>query len=219
MKRFVAGADRAQSTLLPESLDDWVDESNPVRVIDAFVDALNVAELGFEGVEPAATGQLLSSFMPLEALHLWLPQPGAVEPAAGTRGGAQRRGDVAAGSVGAGPQDDCGLPQGQRQCHQEGLCAVRRAVPPLCEHSACQAPRAPFFFSFFLSSPFSCLTAPQAFSCPDRVLSQAGARRCCQGWPLLQRPPPSGGPRPLQQSSTTAGLMGRGGRLHSCLFF
>ena len=42
MKRFVAGADRAQSSLLPESLDDWVDESNPVRVIDAFVDALNV---------------------------------------------------------------------------------------------------------------------------------------------------------------------------------
>jgi len=37
MKCFVAGADRSQSTLLPESLDDWVDESNPVRVIDAFV--------------------------------------------------------------------------------------------------------------------------------------------------------------------------------------
>ena len=59
MKRFVAGADRAQSTLLPESLDDWVDESNPVRLIDAFVDALNVAELGFEGVKPAATGAAL----------------------------------------------------------------------------------------------------------------------------------------------------------------
>ena len=57
MKRFVAGADRSQSTLLPESLDDWVDESNPVRVIDAFVEALNVAELGFDGVEPAATGR------------------------------------------------------------------------------------------------------------------------------------------------------------------
>ena len=50
-------ADRAQSTLLPESLDDWVDESNPVRVIDAFVDALNVGELGFDGIEPAATGR------------------------------------------------------------------------------------------------------------------------------------------------------------------
>src|SRR5262249_13275377 len=72
---------------------------------------------------------VLSSFIPLEALHLWLPQPGAVESAAGTRGGAQRRGDVAAWSVSAGPQDDCGLPQGQRRSHQEGLCALRRAVP------------------------------------------------------------------------------------------
>ncbi len=57
MKRFVAGADRGQSTLLPECLDDWIDENNPVRVIDAFVDALDLGELGFEGVEPAATGR------------------------------------------------------------------------------------------------------------------------------------------------------------------
>jgi transposase len=54
MKRFVAGADRTQSRLLPECLDDFIDESNPVRVIDAFVDALNLAELGFDGLEPAA---------------------------------------------------------------------------------------------------------------------------------------------------------------------
>jgi len=40
MAGFVEGADRAQSTLLPECLDDWVDESNPVRFIDAFVDGL-----------------------------------------------------------------------------------------------------------------------------------------------------------------------------------
>ena len=46
MKRFVEGADRGQSTLLPECLDDWIDESNPVRVIDAFVDALDLGELG-----------------------------------------------------------------------------------------------------------------------------------------------------------------------------
>ena len=57
MKRFVEGADRGQSTLFPECLDDWVDEDNPVRVIDAFVDALDLAELGFEGVEPAETGR------------------------------------------------------------------------------------------------------------------------------------------------------------------
>ena len=40
MKRFIEGADRSQSTLLPECLDDWVDESNAVRAVDIFVDAL-----------------------------------------------------------------------------------------------------------------------------------------------------------------------------------
>jgi transposase len=55
VKRFVAGADRAQSPLSPES--HWVDESNSVRVVDAFVDALDIAELGFAGVEPAVTGR------------------------------------------------------------------------------------------------------------------------------------------------------------------
>jgi transposase len=57
MKRFIEGADRAQATFLPECLDDWVDEDNPVRAIDAFVNALDLAEVGFEGVEPAATGR------------------------------------------------------------------------------------------------------------------------------------------------------------------
>jgi transposase len=70
MKRFVAGADRTQSTLLPESLEDWVDESNPVRVIDVFVDALNIAELGFDGVEPAATGR--PSYHPSSLLKLYI---------------------------------------------------------------------------------------------------------------------------------------------------
>ena len=70
MKRFVAGADRGQSTLLPECLDDWVDESNPVRVIDAFVDALDLAELGFDGVDPAATGR--PSYHPSIHLKLYI---------------------------------------------------------------------------------------------------------------------------------------------------
>jgi hypothetical protein len=42
MKGFVEGADRQQTTLLPECLDDWVDESNPVRAVDVFVDALEL---------------------------------------------------------------------------------------------------------------------------------------------------------------------------------
>ena len=70
MKRFVAGADRSQSTLLPECLDDFIDESNPVRVIDAFVDALDLAELGFDGVEPAATGR--PSYHPSVILKLYI---------------------------------------------------------------------------------------------------------------------------------------------------
>jgi len=70
MKRFVAGADRGQSTLLPECLDDFIDESNPVRVIDAFVDALDLAELGFGGVEPAATGR--PSYHPSVLLKLYI---------------------------------------------------------------------------------------------------------------------------------------------------
>jgi transposase len=44
MKRFVERADRGQSTLFPECLDDWIDENNPVRVIDAFVDTLDLSE-------------------------------------------------------------------------------------------------------------------------------------------------------------------------------
>src|SRR6266403_1204165 len=47
MKRFVEGVDRGQSTLLPECLDEWVEESNSVRVVDSFVDALDLADLGF----------------------------------------------------------------------------------------------------------------------------------------------------------------------------
>jgi transposase len=70
MKRFVEGADRGQSTLLPECLDDFIDESNPVRVIDAFVDALNLAEFGFAGVEPATTGR--PAYHPSVLLKLYI---------------------------------------------------------------------------------------------------------------------------------------------------
>jgi transposase len=69
MKRFVEGADRGQSTMLPEYLDDWVDESNPVRR-DAFIDALNLAKLGFDGVIPEYTGR--PSYHPATLLKLYI---------------------------------------------------------------------------------------------------------------------------------------------------
>ena len=56
MKRFVEGLDRGQATLFPECLSDWIDAYNPVRVIDAFVEGLDLAGLGFE-VDPAETGR------------------------------------------------------------------------------------------------------------------------------------------------------------------
>ena len=57
MRRFVEGLDRGQSTLFPECLEDWIDESNPVRVIDVFVDELDLGALGFGGVNPEITGR------------------------------------------------------------------------------------------------------------------------------------------------------------------
>lgn len=69
MKRFIEGDDRRQVTLLPESLDDYIAEDNPVRVVDVFVDQLNLGSLGF-GVEPASTGR--PSYHPSILLKLYL---------------------------------------------------------------------------------------------------------------------------------------------------
>ena len=57
MKRFIEGASRSQSTLFPEYLEDWVDDDNPVRVIDVFVEELDLGDLGFERVDPKETGR------------------------------------------------------------------------------------------------------------------------------------------------------------------
>ena len=57
MKRFVEGLNRGQGTLFPEVPDDFVEGNNPVRVIEAFVEALDLGGLGFGGVAPKATGR------------------------------------------------------------------------------------------------------------------------------------------------------------------
>src|SRR6516225_4574698 len=70
MKRFVEGEDRRQGVLLPEFLDDYVSEENPVRAIDAFVDELDLAALGFDGVVPEATGR--PAYHPAVLLKLYV---------------------------------------------------------------------------------------------------------------------------------------------------
>lgn len=57
MKRFIEGECRDQVTLLPECLDDFIGEDNPVRVVDAFVDELDFQVLGFNRATPASTGR------------------------------------------------------------------------------------------------------------------------------------------------------------------
>src|SRR6516164_1464234 len=70
MRRFVEGIDRGQATLFPECLADWIDDNNPVRVIDAFVDKLDLSRVGFDGVAPEATGR--PSYHPAVLLKLYI---------------------------------------------------------------------------------------------------------------------------------------------------
>lgn len=70
MGRFIAGVDRTQTTLFPPCMDDWIDEENPVRAVDVFVDALDLGDLGFEGVAPASTGR--PSYHPSVMLKLYI---------------------------------------------------------------------------------------------------------------------------------------------------
>ncbi len=69
MTRFIEGLDRSQTCLLPACIDDYVDDHNPVRAIDAFIDMLDLAELGFD-VVPEATGR--PGYHPATMLKLYL---------------------------------------------------------------------------------------------------------------------------------------------------
>ena len=70
MTRFVEGTDRGQSTLFPECVEDWICEDNPVRAVEVFVEGLELAELGFNGVEPELTGR--PSYHPSVLLKLYI---------------------------------------------------------------------------------------------------------------------------------------------------
>jgi transposase len=70
MSRFIEGQDRAQSVLFPEQLEDWITEDNPVRAVDAFVEALDLAGLGFDGAQPADTGR--PAYHPATLLKIYI---------------------------------------------------------------------------------------------------------------------------------------------------
>src|SRR6516162_10583493 len=98
MTGFMEGKDRRDRLLLPDCLDDYVSGDNQVRVVDVFVDELDLRTLGFAG--PAATGR--PGYSPgdnAQALPLRLSEPGAVEPTTGARSGSQCRMHVADGKA------------------------------------------------------------------------------------------------------------------------
>ena len=70
MSRFIEGEPRSQSVLFPERLEDWIAEDNPVRAVDAFVEELDLAQLGFDGVEPADTGR--PAYHPADLLKIYI---------------------------------------------------------------------------------------------------------------------------------------------------
>ena len=70
MKRFIEGEDRRQAMLLPDTLEDYVTEDNPVRVIDVFIDELDLGAMGFSGVVPEVTGR--PSYHPATLLKIYL---------------------------------------------------------------------------------------------------------------------------------------------------
>ena len=70
MSRYIEGQDRQQVTLLPECLDDFIAEDNPIRVVDAFVAELDLKALGFEGATPATTGR--PSYHPAVLLKIYI---------------------------------------------------------------------------------------------------------------------------------------------------
>jgi transposase len=70
MKRFIEGENRFQSTLFPESLEDYIAEDNSIRVVDAFVDKLNLKELGFDRAEPSDTGR--PGYLPATMLKIYI---------------------------------------------------------------------------------------------------------------------------------------------------
>jgi transposase/DNA-binding transcriptional MerR regulator len=70
MKRFIEGEHRTQCTMLPELLDDYITEYNPARVVDVFVDNLDLRDLGFDRVDPAATGR--PSYHPAVLLKIYV---------------------------------------------------------------------------------------------------------------------------------------------------
>ena len=128
MSGFIQGEDRFQATLFPERIDDYVAEDSAVRVIDVFIDELDLSGMGFR-TQPNETGR--PAYHPTTMLKLFVyGYLNRVHSSRRLEREAQRnrRADVADRKAGAGLQDYRRLPQGQWGAHSPGLSPVRHSV-------------------------------------------------------------------------------------------
>lgn len=116
MKRFVQGEDRTKDTLLPRRLDDYIAGDNPVRVMEVFVEALDLVALGFEGVTPSRTGR--PAYHPIEQ-----PRPGTHQVNAANQPDLHDHTHTSGWSAGS-----CAMPgAGSRGWHAGGWSAIQPA--------------------------------------------------------------------------------------------
>jgi transposase len=108
MTDFIQGESRNQATLFPERLDDYIAEENAVRFIDAFVDELPKARLGFR-TEPSDLGRPAYDPSMMLKLYIYGDMNQVQSSRRLERVSAQRGADVADGEAGTGLQDDSGL--------------------------------------------------------------------------------------------------------------
>ena len=100
MKRLIEGAERSQVTLLPGCLDDFIAEDNSVRVVDAFVEELELHDLGFHGTEPADTGR--PSYHPAVLLKIYIYGSSHVDHAIGAESSQTRSSSTPLPTAGMG---------------------------------------------------------------------------------------------------------------------
>src|SRR5829696_8475260 len=130
MHRFIDGEDRMQPALLPHSLEDYVDEENPVRVIEVFIDELDLAALGFSGMTPAATGR--PAYHPSTLLKIYLyGYFNRLQSSRRLEREAQRNIELMwlVGRLAPDFKTDCRLPQGQWRGDPGGVSSVCGALP------------------------------------------------------------------------------------------
>lgn len=129
MKRFIQSDDRMQGTLFPEYLEDYVAENNPVRVVDVFVEYLDLGGLGFNRAEPAITGR--PSYHPSVLLKLYVyGYLNRIQSSRRLEKETQRNVELMwLLGANAGIQDHRQFPQGQWPCHTQSVRPICPAVP------------------------------------------------------------------------------------------